>query len=39
MHFANAIYLPSFSISGIFAKIDSNRHKESEQQAINPAGN
>ena len=41
MHFANfagAIYLPSFSIGGNFASIDSSMHKVSEQQAT-PAGN
>ena len=37
MHFASAIYLPSFSAGISFASIDFSRHKVSEQQATTPA--
>ena len=37
MHFASAIYLPSFSASISFASIDFSKHKVSEQQATTPA--
>ena len=38
MHFASAIYSPSFFISENCASIDSSRRKASEQQTATPAG-